>query len=52
MILELVTVFIEASQNFRHDFLSNKAAKNLKTTNTHAKSIELIFKAFNEISIS
>ncbi len=30
MILELVTVFIEASQNFRHDFLNNKAGKKFK----------------------
>jgi hypothetical protein len=38
MILELVSVSKEASQNFRHDFLNNKAAKKFKNhQHTHRK---------------
>jgi hypothetical protein len=45
--LQLVSVFIEASQNFFFSFLHNKAAKNLKTIGANTY---LIFKTFKVYS--
>jgi hypothetical protein len=49
---QLVSVFIDASQNFIFYFLHNKAAKNLKTIGTYTESTDLIFKTFKKIFIS
>jgi hypothetical protein len=45
----LVSVFIEASQNFIFNFLHNKAAKKLKTIGAYKESTDLIFKTFKKI---
>jgi hypothetical protein len=47
--LQLLSVFIEASQNFIFYFLHNKAAKKLKTIAAHTESTYLIFKTFKII---
>jgi hypothetical protein len=47
--LQLVSVFIEASQNFIFYFLHNKAAKNLKTIiGAHTESTDFIFKTLQK----
>ncbi len=46
--LKLVSVFIEASQDFIFYLLHNKAAKNLKTIGAYTESTDLIFKSFKK----
>ncbi len=46
MTLELLSIFIEASQNFRYNFLNKKEAKHFfKHHSAHTESIDLIFEA-------